>query len=56
MTDETLVKVILDRPGIRSCGKYEAGVVYEVTEAEAARLVSVKKFKLIIEEDNDGTS
>lgn len=48
-----MVKVTLNRAGIIACGDYVAGIVYEVTENEARRLVEVKGFTLINSEDED---
>lgn len=44
---QVMVKVKLDREGVRACGKYVANKVYEVTKDEAKRLVEVKGFKII---------
>lgn len=45
------IKVRLDRPGVIACGEYRAGVVYEVTPEEAARLVEAKGFTIIKDEE-----
>lgn len=39
-------KLILDRPGVKACGPYEAGVVVTIDDdKEAERLIKVKGFR-----------
>lgn len=46
-------KVILERPGVKACGQYEAGKVYDVEAEEAERLIKVKGFRLATKADED---
>ena len=41
------VKVILNRPGVKACGPYQAGQAYDVPADEAERLIKVKGFKKV---------
>lgn len=54
-TTET-VKVTLDRPGARACGKFQAGVEYNVDKKEAQRLVNVKGFRYVDQTTKTGES
>ncbi len=45
------VSVRLTRPGVKQCGEYKAGEVYQVDEKEAERLVRVKGFEVVSEAD-----
>ena len=48
------VKVILDpkaRPGLRACGAYKPGRVYEVTRQQSDHLIKAKGFRLATAED-----
>jgi len=47
-----MTKIILDKPGAKSVGDYQAGVEYEVDKAEADRLIKIKGFKLVKPTEN----
>lgn len=48
---QTVVKVVFRQAGAIACGDYIAGKIYEVTSSEAKRLVDVKGFELVNDED-----
>lgn len=41
------VKVQMNRPGVKACGPYKAGEIYDVPADEAERLIKVKGFKKV---------
>lgn len=49
----TMVRVEIARPGMRACGRFVAGVEYEVPATEAKRLVAVKGF-VIVQQKKEG--
>lgn len=55
MAASNTAKVVLDKPGILRCGKYQREVVYTLNKKEAARLVAVKGFKYADEVKHGGT-
>jgi hypothetical protein len=55
-TTKETVKVTLDRPGARACGKFQAGVEYNVDKKEAQRLVNVKGFRYVDQTTKTGES
>ena len=47
MKNKGTVSVRLERPGVKACGAYQAGEIYEVSAEEAERLVNLKGFKKV---------
>lgn len=44
---EPTVEVILRKSGVKSCGPYQAGQIYQVNKKEAERLVNNKGFEKV---------
>ena len=46
------MKVILDRPGVRACGEYRAGEIYDIKDEKVAkRLIDAKGFRRATKDD-----
>jgi len=44
------MKIYFDRPGIAAIGPYLPGIIYDVEETEALRLIEAKGFKKAADE------
>lgn len=47
------VRVKLVQPGVVACGRFTAGVEYDVSEGEAERLVAHKGFQIVKRKKED---
>jgi hypothetical protein len=53
MTSETVRVRLPDNLGVRACGRYQAGVEYEVDADEAERLIKTKRFERVSNDEQE---